>query len=256
MKNFTEALIKEYIPTNDTLNEKWYTGDSLAFERLWYSDSISQFRAFLQNAGQSGIRGLRLSIAPDCYLAARASDLNHDGIVALANSLYLTDLCQKDFEWSTVGYPKVDNFDIDNFEGLDDLEADEDATYSDDLEFSSIEVPEEDLEDEDENEDEISDEQRFNDYYTDQLRAADTSYDYKNIKDFRSVFQENATSSIRGRLIANCGTFEVSLYNFKSDQVPESLKSERAKYAQVLESSETWKAIKPLCKKLYFEKYS
>jgi hypothetical protein len=252
MKNFTEALIKEYISSDTTLTEKWYAGDNVAFERLWHSDSISQFRSFLQNAGQSGIRGLRLSIAPDCYLAARASDLNHDGIVYLANSLYLTDLRQKDFEWSTVGYPKVDDFEIDNFEGMDDLEADEDAEYSDDLEVSSIEVPEEDLEDEDETEDEISDEQRFNDYYADQLRAADTSYDYK---DFRSIFQEDATSDIRGRLVANCGTFEVSLYNFKSEQVPESLKAERAKYAKTLESSETWEVLKPLCKKLYFEKY-
>jgi hypothetical protein len=252
MKNFTEALIKEYTSSDTALTEKWYTGDNFAFERLWYSDSISQFRAFLQNAGQSGIRGLRLSIAPDCYLAARASDLNHDGIVALANSLYLTDLRQRDFEWSTVGYPKVDDFEIDNFEGMDDLGADEDAEYSDDLEVSSIEVPEEDLEDEDETEDEISDEQRFNDYYADQLRAADTSYDYK---DFRSIFQEDATSDIRGRLVANCGTFEVSLYNFKSEQVPESLKAERAKYAKTLESSETWEVLKTLCKKLYFEKY-
>ena len=253
MKNFTEALIKEYMPSEAALTEKWYTGDNVAFERLWHSDSISQFRAFLQNAGQSGIRGLRLSIAPDCYLAARASDLNHDGIVDLANSLYLTDLRQKDFEWSTVGYPKADDFEIDNFENMDDLEADEDTEDSDDLEFSSTEMPEEDFEDENENEDEISDERRFNDYYTDQLRAADTSYDYK---DFRSVFQEDATTNIHGRLVANCGTFEVDLYNFKSDKIPESLKAERAKYAKTLESSETWNVLKPLCKNLYFEKYN
>lgn len=252
MKNFTEALIEEYI-SSDILTEKWYVGDDFAFERLWHSDSISQFRAFLQNAGQSGIRGLRLSIAPDCYLAARASDLNHDGIVDLANSLYLTDLSQRDFEWSTVGYPKAEDFDIDNFEGMDDLETDEDAN---DLEFSSMEVSEDYLEDEDETEDEISDEQRFNDYYTDHLRAADTSYDYKDIKDFRSVVQEDFTSDIRGCMIANCGTFEVSLYNFKSEQVAETLKSERAKHAKTLESSETWKVLKPLCKNLYFQKYN
>ena len=81
------------------LTEKWETFDAgWGPVKLWHSTSVSEFRAFLQNAASAGIKGLRLSIADGLYLAARASDLNHDMIVDIAADNYLIDE-PMDFEW-------------------------------------------------------------------------------------------------------------------------------------------------------------
>ena len=225
MKLYEEFKLWENLwapTTGKALLEKWETFDSdWGPEKLWHSTSISEFRAFLQNAASAGIKGLRLSIADGIYLAARASDLDHDGIVDIATDNYLIDGTE-DFEWSTCGFPKLEDFDIDNFEGKDwdeeDLawmaegEAEEDAKYAamKDQEYVIIDP--------------------------------ETGERHTFIRDGK-----------RHMLVADCGTFEVALYNFYSRDYLAYQQGDGGIKTNFLlfETSATYRALKPLIKRLY-----
>ena len=204
------------------LTEKWETFDSgWGPVKLWHSTSVSEFRSFLQNAANTGIKGLRLSIANGIYLAARASDLNHDNIVDIAVENYLIDGTE-DFEWSTCGFPKVEDFNIDNFEGKD-LDEDElacatEASAQENEEYAKLNGQEYDVID------------------------PETGECFTFVRDGKSHM-----------LIADCGTFEVALYNFYSKEHIAYQNGDdgiRTKL-QLFETSETYFALKPLIKKLY-----
>ena len=57
------------------------------------------------------------------------------------------------------------------------------------------------------------------------------------------------TAEYKGMLVANYGTFEISLYNFKSKECPDY--KPRNASAPYFEESETYKALKPLLKRIY-----
>jgi hypothetical protein len=190
MYDFSEVLINEYSAAQENssvLAEKWYIGDPTR-ERVWYSDSISQFRNFLINLPNTDLKGIRICVAPDAYLAARASDLGHFQILDFMQyGIYdayedddIPDIGSSSrFEMASCGIPKAEDFSLDNFE-----------------------VQRYEFEDE-----------------------------------------------VKDRLVADCGTFEVLLYQFKTDKVPDYVSE--YKNAKVLESSEIWRVIKPLTKRLY-----
>ena len=204
------------------LTEKWETFDAdWGPEKLWHSTSVSEFRAFLQNAASAGIKGLRLSIADGIYLAARASDLNHDMIVDLAADNYLIDGTET-FEWSTCGFPKIADFENDNFEGKDwdeddlvwiaEMDATEEAKYA------AIKGQEYDIIDPETGE--------------------------------RKTFVRDGKKHM---LVADCGTFEVALYNFYSREhlaYKDGDGGHKTNF-QLFETSDTYFALKPLIKKLY-----
>lgn len=186
MHDIFKDFLEDY---SEKLIEKWETFDTAWGNpvKLWHSTSVSEFRSFLQNALSSGIKGLRLIIADGIYLAARASDLSHDNIMEIAAANYLLNI-PINSEWSTAGFPKLTDFDFDNFEN--ELE-------DEDLDFSI----------------------------------------------------EDITSHM---LVADCGTFEVALYNFYSSEfIARSNDEESFKNLQLFETSETYKALKPLIKRLY-----
>jgi hypothetical protein len=121
----------------NTLNEKWYNieahGNRLWFhsKRLWFSDSASEFKNFMQNLPSSGLKGVRLCIAPDFYLVANAEDYNHyDMLITAEEELYLE---VPDTECTTCGIPKCVDFDLGNFElrelQQDALESPDDSFY-------------------------------------------------------------------------------------------------------------------------------
>ena len=90
MNLFEEFKLYETMWDNVKLNEKWEILEAdWGPTKLWYSTSTSEFRAFLKNAASAGIKGLRLAIGEGVYLAARASDLNHDNIIDIAAENYL-----------------------------------------------------------------------------------------------------------------------------------------------------------------------
>ena len=112
-----EELIAEY--SSEPLDEKWYQWDSVA-QGAWYSDSISQFRSFLQNAADAGIKGLRVCLRPNCYLAVKASEASHTMLIDFAKQNYLIDPALKytDFEMFTCGFPKCADFTSSNIDTL------------------------------------------------------------------------------------------------------------------------------------------
>ena len=114
MQDFSDSLINEYDLLNkDTLCEKWYTVEN-HHSRLWFSDSIFEFRSFLKNISNTNIKGLRLCIAPNNYLAASASSFNHDMMIDAARSLYLIDKTIS-FEKLVCGCPTYAHFDSVNY---------------------------------------------------------------------------------------------------------------------------------------------
>jgi hypothetical protein len=212
MQDFSEALIEAY----QILSEKWETFDAgWGPTKLWHSNSASEFRAFLQNASSAGIKGLRLSIGSDIYLAARASDLNHDNIVNIAQDAYLTT--ERAFEWSICGYPKVRDFEEDNYEN-NKLDAEDLA------------------------------------FYTSETDARYASYTDEDVYDPETGELLWIHDGKRHTLVADCGSFEVSLYNFYSQQFPQFRYGDslQTKYEKKLfEASQTYSALKPLIKRLY-----
>ena len=96
------------------LNEKWYNIEGYN-ERLWYSDSEFSFRNFMRNISTSGLKGVRLIIAPDFYLAANAEDFDHMMMCEVAEEelgIEVTD----DVESTTCGIPKCTDFELANYE--------------------------------------------------------------------------------------------------------------------------------------------
>jgi hypothetical protein len=191
----------------DHLWEKWEIFSAgWGPTKIWHSDSVSEFRSFLQNAANNGIKGLRLSITDGLYLAGRASDVTHDNLVALAVKNYIAERSTK-FEWSTCGFPNLKAFEQDNIE---------------------------------------------QDFFDD--------YDYDNYEEDGEDVMDPETGEILWefdgkihQLVADCGTFEVALYNFHSEQFPQFKYGDGRYFKQykLFESSETYFALKPLIKKLY-----
>lgn len=94
------------------LAEKWYDLDYYD-GRLWFSDSAVEFRNFMRNIHNTGLKGVRLCIAPDTYLAAGAENYNHDTMEeAACEQLYVP----VGRERTTCGIPKCTDFELGNFE--------------------------------------------------------------------------------------------------------------------------------------------
>ena len=223
MKLFEEFKLWENLWESDNkLTEKWEIFDAgWGPEKLWHSTSVSEFRAFLQNAANAGIKGLRLSIADGIYLAARASDLNHDMIVDLATDNYLVDGFE-DFEWSTCGFPKLADFNNDNFEGKDWDE--DDLAWSKDY-----------------------DKQQAAEY------AAIAGQEYNVIDQETGETHTFVRDGKSHTLVADCGSFEVALYNFYSREhlAYQNGDGLGKSNLRLFETSATYFALKPLIKKLY-----
>lgn len=96
------------------LNEKWYSLEGYN-ERLWYSDSEFSFRDFMRNISTSGLKGVRLIIAPDFYLAANAEGFDHFTMCLLAKE-ELGIEAPDDVESTTCGIPKCTDFELANYE--------------------------------------------------------------------------------------------------------------------------------------------
>jgi hypothetical protein len=215
MEDFSEALIEDY-----DLYEKWEILDARwGPTKLWHSNSVFELRTFLQNVHTTGVKGLRFSFNDGLYLVANGMDLTHDNMVQLAKDAYIADKNDK-FEWSTAGIPNHEAFSEDNVENT--YFADEDGEWLDE----------------------------YNDEFADEYTLAKGS----------AVIDQETGEVIwvhDGKhhvLIADCGTFEVSLYNFYSKQFPEFKYGDYPKYYSVkrlFEDSVTYKALQPLIKKLY-----
>lgn len=191
----------------DQLWEKWEIFNAgWGPTKIWHSDSVSEFRSFLQNAANAGIKGLRLSITDGLYLAGRASDITHDNLVDLAVKNYIAERSTK-FEWSTCGFPNLKAFEHDNIE----------QDFFDD-----------------------------DDYYGDE----ETGEDVMDPETGEILWEFDGKAH---QLVADCGTFEVALYNFYSEQFPQFKYGDGRYFKQypLFESSETYFALKPLIKKLY-----
>lgn len=178
------------------LNEKWHYIEDYD-TRLWFSDSAIEFKNFMQNLPSSGLKGIRLCIAPDFYLAANAEDFNHDMMMEVA-AYELYQEASTETEWLTCGIPKCVDFELGNYE----IE-----------EFKKIAIEEHD---------------------------DDTYAEYLNY---------DAEKDYQGSLVADYGTFELTLYNFKSRACPE-YESDRPN-ATYFEDSETYRVLKPLLKRIY-----
>jgi hypothetical protein len=216
--------------SDDILTEKWETFDYYRQPvKIWHSTSASEFRAFLQNVPSTGIKGLRLAIKDGVYLAARASELSHDSLTDIAVENYLID-SRKDVEWSTCGFPKVEDFDTDNFEG---------------------------------NNDDNFDGEELGDDYTD--LEDDVKARYAALAGEKYIVTDPDTAEVfefvrdgkQHELIADCGTFEVRLYNFYSREYIAYQNGDGIGKTnfKLFETSETGYALKPLIKKLYITTY-
>ena len=96
------------------LNEKWYASKEY-WGRIWFSDSAVQFKNFMMNLSTSGMKGVRLAIAPDFYLVANAADFNHDMMIEVAKEEFYLDVPEIQ-EFTTCGVPKCTDFELENYE--------------------------------------------------------------------------------------------------------------------------------------------
>jgi hypothetical protein len=189
MKNFSDSLVEEYLELSEhLLTEKWYTCKD-DYSRLWFSDSISEFRSFLKNIPSTTLRGLRLCVSSGIYLAADASEFNHDMMIDAAKDLYLVT-GNPFFEKLVCGCPTYAHFDSVNYGYV--IEEDE------------------------------------------------------SIDEIKKCTENDYT----GLLCADCGSVEILLYDYTSDKFPDYVHPWN-KTASRLETSEIWKVIQPICKKLY-----
>ena len=179
----------------NTLNEKWYDIEAYG-DRLWFSDSAVEFKNFMRNLPSSGLKGVRLCVAPDFYLVANAEDYNHDTMETTAEEELYLDVPIT--ERTTCGIPRCTDFELGNFEIRE-------------LQQSAIENPD--------------------DPFYDKYRNYDAEKDYQ------------------GMLVADYGTFELSLYGFKSRECPEYKPTYQ--YATYFEDSETYRVLKPMLKRIY-----
>ena len=187
----------DFVDNKNKLHEKWYDID-LWDRRIWYSDSPIEFKNFMANIHNTGLKGVRLCIAPGFYLVANAMDFNHDTMLEIAKEeLYLETPAS--VEMFTCGIPKCVDFDAVNFEIKDLARAAED-------------------------------------------NPDDSFYDiYRNY---------DANKQYQGNLIANYGTFELDLDQFKTKAIPE-YKPKNGLKNIYFEDSETYAVLKPLFKKVY-----
>ena len=202
------------------LSEKWTAFDTERGPvKLWHSSSAPEFRAFLLNASSAGIKGLRICIANDLYLAARASELNHEDIIGTAEDNYLF-IDAKEFECASCGFSKISDFDNDNYERKD-------ATGNKRSAFAKLEA--EDL-------------------------AEYAKLAGKPIIDPKTKEVLWTHDGKQHSLVADCGTFEVSLYLFYSEQFPQFKYGDTdVCYTEhiLFEQSNTYAVLKPLIKRLY-----
>lgn len=189
-------LYEELDKLNTTLNERWYNLPEYEC-RLWFSDSEVQFRNFMKNISSSGMKGVRLVVAPDFYLVANASDIDHFTMeTAAAEELYLD--VPNNLEKTTCGIPKCTDYELGNYE----------------IEFLKQEAQE--------NPDD---------------------------EDLAMYLNYDSEKEYQGMLVADYGTFELSLYAFKSKTCPEYVPvSQDFDY---YEDSETYRVLKPLLKRIY-----
>lgn len=96
------------------LNEKWYNSEEYN-GRLWYSDSEFSFRDFMRNISTSGLKGVRLVIAPDFYLVANAEEFDHMMMCEVAEEELGIEV-PADVELTTCGIPKCIDFEMANYE--------------------------------------------------------------------------------------------------------------------------------------------
>ncbi len=113
-----------------TLNERWHRLEEYD-GKLWYSDSEIQFRNFMKNLPSSGMKGVRLIVAPGLYLAANASDMAHDYMIDAAEEELFINV-PDGAEWLTCGIPKCTDYDLGNYEMAE-------------LEQSALENPDDDF---------------------------------------------------------------------------------------------------------------
>ena len=180
------------------LNEKWYEIESYN-RRLWFSDSAIEFKNFMKNIGDSGLKGVRLIVAPGFYLVTTAEDFSHDAMIDLAeHELFLEVPPESKLEQTTCGIPKCTDFELGNYEVAE---------------------------------------------------RRQLALDYPDEEDFAEYLEYDPEQEYQGRLVADYGTFELALYWFKSREYPDHL-SER-QYATYFEDSETYRALKPLLKRIY-----
>jgi hypothetical protein len=217
MKDFTNALIEEYLTRNTDLTEKWEVFDThWGPAKIWYSDSVSEFRSFLQNAGNTGIKGLRLMVKDGFYAAANAAELIHDNILDIAKDNYLiTSGRRADFEWSSCGYPNME------------------ACYNANIENSFAEEEDSD--------------------YDFDINREYLAYEGQDIisEDGEYLWTSDGKRHV---LHADCGNFEISLWTFYSQQFPEfrcGCNPTNPREYPCFEDSELYFVLKPLIKKLY-----
>lgn len=178
------------------LNEKWYNSEEYN-GRLWYSDSEFSFRDFMRNISASGLKGVRLVIAPDLYLVANAEEFDHE-IMCDAAKEELGIVIPANVELITCGIPKCTDFALANYE-------------IEDLKQAAMEDPDDEF--------------------------------------FQKYLNYDVDKDYRGKLIADYGTFELSLYQFNSKSYPDhKSKNPNAEY---FEDSETYRVLKPMLKRIY-----
>lgn len=184
-----------------TLNEKWRNIETEYDEtgRIWFSDSAIQFKNFMQNLPSTGMKGIRLIVAPDLYLAANAEAFNHGTMEEIAKEHLFLDLPDSSkLEYATCGIPRCIDFEMGNFE-IEELR---------------------------------------------QEAIANPDWD-----DIAHYINYDADKDYQGYLIADYGTFELTLTGFKSRECPEYKPTYR--YATYFEDSEIYRVLKPLLKRIY-----
>jgi hypothetical protein len=129
------------------LNEKWYNIDDYA-SRMWFSDSAIEFKNFMKNIDSSGLKGVRLTVAPGFYLVGMAEDFNHEAMLDIAeHELALEVPPTSRIEQATCGIPKCTDFELGNYEVEerrqfaldfpDDEDADECLNYDAEREYQN-----------------------------------------------------------------------------------------------------------------------
>jgi hypothetical protein len=113
------------------LNEKWFNSEDY-WGRIWFSDSAVQFKNFMMNLNTSGMKGIRLVVAPDFYLVANAADFNHDMMIEVAEEEFYLDVPETR-ELTTCGIPKCTDFELENYETAELKQEAEDNPEDEDL---------------------------------------------------------------------------------------------------------------------------
>jgi hypothetical protein len=190
-------IYEELEQLQESLHEQWYTSEEFEGYRIWFSESEYTFRNFLRNLPSTGMKGVRLVVAPSFYLATNAEDLDHQMSLEVAEE-ELGFKPSGETDQATLGIPKCVDFELGNFEIAE-------------LAQAAIEYP---------------DDEEYADYL-----------DYDAEKDYA------------GMLVADCGSFEITLYTFKSKTYPEF--KPQIKNPTYFEDSELYRVLKPLIKRLY-----